>query len=149
MSPNPDLPLWVALPVALLLLVGAAFTLIGSVGLVRLKTFYDRAHAPTIGSSAGVACISIASVIFFSVLQTRLALQEMLIFLLVTITMPVTLMLLARAALFRDRVEGSSAVPTRSGAPLAREDPEALDSRAERASGEEAGGPVPGEAGPS
>lgn len=109
----PDLPLWAAIIVALLLFIGAAFTLIGSLGLLRLNTFYDRAHAPTIGSSAGVASIALASVFCFSVLQTRLAFQELLIFLLVTITMPVTLMLLARAALFRDRIEGNSPVPPR------------------------------------
>ena len=43
--------------------------------------------------------------IFFSVLQSRPVLHEILIALFVTVTTPVTLMLLARAALYRDRME--------------------------------------------
>jgi multicomponent K+:H+ antiporter subunit G len=43
--------------------------------------------------------------IFFSVSQNRLALHEILIVVFVTITTPVTLMVLVRAALFRDRAE--------------------------------------------
>lgn len=114
MSEVVELPLWAAVIVAVLLLIGATFTLIGSVGMLRLKTFYDRAHAPTIGSSAGVVLISLASVVCFSVLQTRLAVQELLIIVFITLTMPVTLMLLAGAALFRDRAEGNPGVPPQS-----------------------------------
>lgn len=118
MTGVPDLPLWAALAAALLVVVGSAFTLLGSIGLVRLRTFYERMHAPTIGSSAGVACIAAASIVCFSVLQSRVAFQEALIFVFVTLTMPVTLMLLARAALFRDRAEGSSEVPPAADLPL-------------------------------
>lgn len=110
-----DLPLWAAIPVALLLLAGAGFALTGSIGLVRLRSFYDRLHAPTIGTSYGMACILLASVIFFSVLQTRLVLHEVLIGALVLATTPVTLMLVARAALHRDRLEGSAEVPPPRG----------------------------------
>ena len=49
--------------------------------------------------------------LFFSVLQTRLVLHEMLIAVLMVVTTPVTLMLLARAALYRDRSEGCDEVP--------------------------------------
>lgn len=106
-----DLPLWAAVPVALLLLAGAALTLIGSIGLLRLKSFYERVHAPTLGSSLGVGCVLLASMLFFSVLQTRLVVHEVLIGLFVVMTTPVTLMLLARAALYRDRQEGDDRVP--------------------------------------
>ena len=44
-----------------------------------------------------------ASMIYFSVLQTRPVLHEILIAVFVTVTTPVTLMILVRAALFRDR----------------------------------------------
>lgn len=112
MNTVPDLPLWATLAVSLFLIVGSAFTLIGTIGLTRLKSFYERVHAPTIGTSAGVFSICTASILCFSVLGTRLAIPEILIFVFVTITMPVPLILLARAALFRDRVEGSSEVPS-------------------------------------
>lgn len=117
MSTAPDLPLLAALVVSLLVLVGAVFTLIGSIGLVRLRSYYSRTHAPTIGTSAGVATISLASIICFSVLGTRVALQEAFIFIFVTLTMPVGLIMLTRAALFRDRAEGSPEVPPLPPAP--------------------------------
>ena len=49
--------------------------------------------------------------LFFSVLQSRLVLHEVLIAVFMVVTTPVTLMLLARAALYRDRSEGSDEVP--------------------------------------
>jgi multicomponent K+:H+ antiporter subunit G len=106
-----DLPAWAALPIALLLLLGAGLTLTGSLGLLRLGSFYDRIHAPTLGTTLGIGCVLLASMLFFSVLQTRLVLHELLIAVLMVVTTPVTLMLLARAALYRDRREGCDAVP--------------------------------------
>ena len=49
--------------------------------------------------------------IYFSVLQTRPVLHELLIAVFVTVTTPVTLMILVRAALFRDRSENADGVP--------------------------------------
>lgn len=107
----PDLPGWAALLVALLVLAGAGFTLIGSFGLLRLQGFYERVHAPTLGTTLGAALIAMASILCFSVLQTRVMVHEVLIVVLVTLTTPVTLMLLTRAALYRDRTAGISDVP--------------------------------------
>jgi multicomponent K+:H+ antiporter subunit G len=45
------------------------------------------------------------------VLQTRVVLHEVLIMVLMVITTPVTLMLLVRAAIYRDRREGNVDVP--------------------------------------
>ncbi len=106
-----DLPLWAALAVALLLLLGAGLALTGSIGLLRLRSFYERVHAPTLGTTLGIGCILLASMLFFSVLRSRLVLHEVLIGVAVVVTTPVTLMLLSRAALYRDRVEGNEAVP--------------------------------------
>lgn len=106
-----DLPPWAALAVALLVLLGAALALTGSLGLLRLRSFYERVHAPTLGTTLGIGCILLASMLFFSVLQTRFVLHEILIAGFTVLTTPVTLMLLARAALYRDRREGNDAVP--------------------------------------
>ncbi|TCI00030.1 cation:proton antiporter [Roseococcus sp. SYP-B2431] len=111
MTQAAELPWFAAVPVALLLLAGAGLTLVGSLGMLRLKTFYERLHAPTLGASYGMSCILLASMIFFSVLQTRLVLHEIAIAILVLLTTPVTLMLVARAALHRDRLEQSQGVP--------------------------------------
>ncbi len=106
-----DLPAWAAAATALLLLAGAGLTLTGSLGLLRLGSFYERVHAPTLGATLGIGCVLLASTLFFSVLETRLVLHEVLIAVLMVVTTPVTLMLLARAALYRDRREGSGGVP--------------------------------------
>ncbi len=107
----PNLPLWAAIIVAILVLTGAAMTLIGSIGLLRLDTFYKRVHAPTIGTSLGTALICLASIVCFSVLRSRLSVHEVLIVFFVTLTTPVSFMLLGRAALYRDRAEGNDGVP--------------------------------------
>ncbi|MCD2324153.1 monovalent cation/H(+) antiporter subunit G [Sphingomonas sp. IC-56] len=101
----PDLPGWAALIVALLVLAGAATTLIGSLGLLRLKTFYERVHAPTLGSTLGMWLIVLASIVCLTVLRGRPSLHELLIPLFLTVTAPVGFMLLARSALYRDRAE--------------------------------------------
>jgi len=106
-----DLPAWAALLASFLVLLGAGFTLVGAIGLVRLKTFYDRLHAPSLGATWGAAGILLASILFFSVLQSRPVLHEILIAVFLTVTTPVTLMLLARAALYRDRSEKVADLP--------------------------------------
>ncbi|MDQ2105472.1 monovalent cation/H(+) antiporter subunit G [Azospirillum isscasi] len=106
-----DLPVWAAIPVALFLVTGAALALIGSIGFLRLRTFYERVHAPTLGTSMGIGFVLLASMLCFTVLQSRLALHEILIAVFMVVTTPITLMLLARAALYRDRSEGSGDVP--------------------------------------
>lgn len=102
-----ELPAWTALLVAALLLLGTGLSLTGSLGLLRLDNFYQRVHAPTLGATLGAGCVLIASMIFFSVLQTRPIVHEVLITVFVTVTTPVTLMVLARAALHRDQSEGN------------------------------------------
>ncbi len=106
-----DLPAWAALPAALLLVAGAGLALTGSLGLLRLGSFYQRVHAPTLGTTLGIGCILAAWTLFFSAMQARLVLHGILIAVFVAATTPVTLMLLARAALYRDRREGSREVP--------------------------------------
>jgi multicomponent K+:H+ antiporter subunit G len=106
-----ELPAWAAVLTAMLLFVGAAVTLVGSLGLLRLGSFYERVHAPTLGTTLGTGCVAIASVIYFAVLETRPVLHELLIVVFVTVTTPVTLMILVRAALFRDRSENTAGVP--------------------------------------
>jgi multicomponent K+:H+ antiporter subunit G len=106
-----ELPVWAAVPIALLLLLGACLALTGSFGLLRLGSFYDRIHAPTLGTTLGIGFVLLSSMLFFSVLQTRFILHELLIAVFMVVTTPVTLMLLARAALYRDRSEGNDEVP--------------------------------------
>lgn len=114
MSHLTDLPTWAAIPVCILLLAGSAITLIGSMGLIRLKTFYGRLHAPTLGASAGTILICVASMITFAILQNRWIVHEVLIIVFIILTTPVTLMLLGQSALYRDRIEGQNDVPRKA-----------------------------------
>lgn len=106
-----DIPVWAAIAVAFFLLIGSGLALIGAIGFLRLPTFYERIHAPTLGTSWGIGGVMLASMIFFTVSSGRLVFHEILIGIFVTVTTPITFMLLARAALHRDRAEGNGNVP--------------------------------------
>lgn len=90
---------------ALLLFCGALLTFIGNLGLARLPYFYARVHAPTLGTTLGGGLILIATALHLQILTPLLILASILL------TTPVTLILLARAALYRDRSENNPAVP--------------------------------------
>jgi len=81
---------------ALLVLAGALFAFVGSFGLLRLRTFYERVHPPTMGTTLGTALVLAGSMVHFS------SLHEILIAVLMTVTTPVTYLLLVRAALRRE-----------------------------------------------
>ncbi|MBP5979712.1 MAG: cation:proton antiporter [Halomonas sp.] len=96
------LPIWISLPVTLLLLLGSAIILIGALGLVRLPHFFQRIHGPAITITLGTGSILIASMMYFSALQSRLVIHELLITVFVMLTAPVVAMLLMRTAVYRD-----------------------------------------------
>lgn len=99
----PEISPWLALPAALLLVIGSLLTLTGSLGLLRFKDFYARVHAPTLGATLGAGCVLIASMLVSSAVAGRPVVHEALIGLFLVITAPVTTLLLMRAARYRDR----------------------------------------------
>lgn len=105
-----QLPFWLEFSVAALLLIGSLFALIGALGLVRLKDYFQRMHPPALASTIGAWCVALASILYFSALKQSPVLHAWLIPILLSITVPVTTLLLARAALFRKRTSGD-AVP--------------------------------------
>lgn len=107
-----QLPLWAEIVVSLLLVIGGLATLVGTLGLWRFRNFYQRMHGPTMGSSMGLGAVLLASIIAFSVSEERVVIHEVLAWIFLTLTIPVTTMMLARAALYRHRREGKN-VPTR------------------------------------
>ena len=117
MSYAPGLSALAALVVAILVLAGAALALIGSIGLLRLQTFYDRVHAPTMGTTLGMGLVLVASMLLFSALGTRPVVHELLITFFMVVTTPVTFIVLLRAALHRSRpndgAEAAGAPPER------------------------------------
>lgn len=106
-----ELPVWLAWLIAILAVAGASMSLIGASGLGRLTSFYARVHAPTLGSTLGTLLMLIASIVLFSWIEQKLVLRDLLIGLFLTMTTPVTLILLVRASIYRDRAEGREDVP--------------------------------------
>ena len=98
------LPFWADLLIAALLVVGALFALIGSIGLVKLSDFYRRLHGPTKSTTLGVGGVLLASALHFSVEQGRPSFTELLITLFVLLTAPISAHLLVKAALHLDRL---------------------------------------------
>ena len=108
------LPLWLEIIVAVLVLAGAALALLGSIGLLRLPTFFERVHAPSIIATLGCWLIMHGTVLYFSVADHSLALHALLIAVFVAITVPIMSIFLMRAALFRARQAGRDVPPSLS-----------------------------------
>ena len=70
-----QLPLWADALIAALLVVGAAFALVGSIALVKLSDFYKRLHGPTKATTLGVGGVLLASALYFSVRGPVLSLK--------------------------------------------------------------------------
>lgn len=94
-------PLWLEITIAVLALLGAAFTLIGSWGLARLGDFGKRLHGPTKATTLGVGCLLLASMGWFGFNGTP-SLHELLIALFLFFTAPVSAHLLISAAMQSD-----------------------------------------------
>lgn len=107
----------------ILLVAGALVALAGSVGLLRMRTFYERVHPPTMGATLGAALVIAACVLHFSEVQGRLVLHHILIGLFMLVTTPVTFMMLVRAALYRDAAEGQDHLAARVEPPPATAEP--------------------------
>ena len=101
----------------ILLVAGALLALAGSVGLLTMRSFYDRVHPPTMGATLGTGLILVACVLHFSDVQGRLVLHHLLIGVFMLVTTPVTYMMLVRAALHRDAAEGQDHLASRHRPP--------------------------------
>lgn len=103
--------LWLELIVAALLVLSGLFVLISAIGFLRLSDFFLRMHPPALAYTLGSWCVSIAAALYFSALGDRIALHPLLIPILLSITVPVTTLLLARVSLFRRRLTGDGDTP--------------------------------------
>lgn len=87
--------------VSALILLGAAFALLGSIGLARLPDFFTRLHGPTKATTLGVGAMLLASAVYFTSTQPGFSLHEIAVMAFLFITAPVSAHLLAKAALHR------------------------------------------------
>jgi multicomponent K+:H+ antiporter subunit G len=109
---NGGVPLWAEVAVALLLVLSGVFVLISAFGFLRLPDFFLRMHPPALAYTLGSWSVTLAGVLYFSMLEGRPMLHPWLIIILLSISVPVTTLLLARVALFRRRVAGDANTPS-------------------------------------
>jgi multicomponent K+:H+ antiporter subunit G len=101
---------WLDWIVAALVVLGAAFSLIGSLGLLRMPDFFTRLHGPSKATTIGIGSLLVASALYMSLRGPGLSLHEFMISLFIAITTPVSSHLLAKAARHR-RLPGSEGWP--------------------------------------
>ena len=115
MSSAEIMPWWAAIVMAFLLVMGGLITLTGTIGLARLPSFYQRMHGPAITITLGAGCILIASMLYFTVSQSRLVIHEILISVFVLMTAPVVSMLIMRTGVYRELREHARNTSDQSG----------------------------------
>jgi multicomponent K+:H+ antiporter subunit G len=106
---------WPDAIVALLLLSSGVVVLVAALGLWRLADFFTRMHAPALASTLAAWLVAAASLVYFSTRSGGLSLHVWLIIIVLSITAPVTTIVLARAALFRRRQAGDPLPPPLRG----------------------------------
>lgn len=99
---------WQAL-IALSLVIGGVFALVGAIGMLRFPDFYMRLHAPTKATTLGVGGVLVASLAYHWG-QGTYGIHEVLITVFLFVTAPVSANLLAKAALHM-RVPSRAKVP--------------------------------------
>ena len=84
---------------ALLLLVGAFFVAVGSIGLARLPDIFTRLHGPTKATTLGLGAIILAIMIHETERLGRPELAELAISVFLFMTAPVVAHLVSKAAI--------------------------------------------------
>ena len=103
------LSLWVQILVALLLVIGGVFALVGAVGLLRFPDVFMRLHAPTKAATLGVGGVLLAGLVL-AWSGGEFGLNLLLITLFVFVTAPVSASLLSQAGLHL-RLSSKAPVP--------------------------------------
>ena len=102
---------------AFVIVLGAAFALIGSWGLVRLPTLMERLHGPTKATTLGVGGILVGSILVSRLEQGAWSGHELLITLFLFITAPIAANMMAKVHLHRLRLRDAAISPGPAGAP--------------------------------
>jgi len=90
--------LFIEIIVSFFLIIGAFFTLVGGIGMVRLPDLFMRLHAPTKSSTLGLGSFLLAAMIYAAG-YGRFGFAELMISFLAFITAPVSANLIAQAAI--------------------------------------------------
>ncbi|MFF2092720.1 Na+/H+ antiporter subunit G [Paenibacillus sp. NPDC058174] len=88
---------------AVLILIGAIFSLISAIGIVRLPDVYTRSHAASKSSTLGVLCALLGTLLYFIISDGFFSIRLILGIFFVFLTAPVAAHVITRAA-YRDKV---------------------------------------------
>ena len=96
-------PAYADLIVSALVVLGGAFALIGSWGLVRLPSLMERLHGPTKATTLGLGAMLVASVIWFQLAEGVWTTHELLVSVFLFVTAPISANMIAKVHLHRLR----------------------------------------------
>jgi multicomponent K+:H+ antiporter subunit G len=96
--------------VSFCLIVGAAFTLVGAIGLLKFNDPMTRLHAPTKVGTVGVGALLLASIIYNGVFGDG-AVQELLIMGFLFVTAPISANFIAKVNMHRRACETPPDLP--------------------------------------
>jgi multicomponent Na+:H+ antiporter subunit G len=89
----------------ILILLGAAFGLIASIGIVRMPDLFCRMHAATKAGAFGLSLMLIALCIVSG--EPRTIIQSILVIMFFYLTAPIAAQMIGRAAMIRSQESGS------------------------------------------
>ncbi len=119
--------------VFLLLLIGAVFLFVGSLGLAKLPEFMQRLHGPTKATTLGIGATLIASMAYFLLVEGDPSVHELLITVFLFLTAPVTAHMLSKAYILREKQLHDALPSTGRHAGWATLDPARADAQSETA----------------
>lgn len=91
--------------VAFWLLVGAIFSLVGSIGLLKFNDSMTRLHAPTKVGTMGIGALLVASMIHSHVFGGGLSIHELLIMAFLFVTAPISANFIAKVVIHKRACE--------------------------------------------
>jgi len=108
---------------ALLVILGAFFMFVGSLGLAVLPDMMRRLHAPTKASTLGLGSILLGSMVYSFGVRGEASVHELLILVFIFITAPVSGMMIAKAFILVNRPVRTTLTPTGTSGGWATLDP--------------------------
>jgi multicomponent K+:H+ antiporter subunit G len=108
---------------AFLLVLGAFFMFVGSLGLAILPDMLRRLHAPTKASTLGLGAILMASLFYFIGARGVFSIHEALITVFIFITAPVSGMMIAKAFILTNKAVRNELTSTGASSGWATLDP--------------------------
>ena len=94
----------------MLILFGAGFALIGSIGLLRFPDVFTRLHGPTKATTLGVGGVLLGTILYLALQGETGVVRELLITVFLFLTAPASAHMLARAGL-HERVDSHTRAP--------------------------------------